>query len=822
MPLENHAWLPDYISGLEKLQRQLALSLGQLHELRKLVFSYMKHHHANGEFLRSLADSSLAIDSAFPRSRGQRQASGRSVNMAEPESDMSYCFRQVVERTAANLRLEQDLASEIDRAVLDKVTQFLKTNEPAIVAALLRLNGLFADYEESLEDLEKTKHDYTKLARLAEFAQDPDTCRLPAAGAPPVVQPTTPTKPNRVEHRTPHFEFPLHLGGAVFELPAQLQDTITFLMATVATTKRKIPVPGHRSEIFSSEELCAAFGKRKINRFVPTRSSSEKLGQALLDHKLICGTGFFAKRFTSEGSWLEWSDTALQLAGALPAQPPDDLRKPKNLEETWSNMAESTSKTLNGVFQSVRSSLNKPRYSQEVMAETEARYNDAYEEMLRAKHMLEMELLRFAQLSEHFEKQKIALIYDSLDTLQETLRKHAATKHEALDTFAEMFRTKLNTQENKALEYLTSTSKFHSGVYFPSMILNKQSMLKTAFQNVRLEINLYKDVPLQLKKELDLLSMSSVPLFLHGVISLMEKIPSDQLRVLWTEPLSYDKYWLAKSDMRIIAQSLPTNATEKDAIEAFLSKLQTTPDSRLVNFCKNWLLEISDSVIPSTVYDSLLSLYFKSADDGPVNPTKILGLIPRSNLSALLRILEHMCQVYKLDILENYGMSDEDAEQEPRVKQTTVENVARTLNEASAVASVPFTHLILRPSVVKHATGFTPNVPIYNRILTDLLLLTTRQQLFTTLVANEQKFKVRQQQQDKNLGIQKRDRATSRASDTLRESLLQAPRSPKPLKGDFELRPFRTGTSPRPLSQGLPVHRSTSERNSVDPVVYDD
>ncbi|OBA19467.1 hypothetical protein METBIDRAFT_73491 [Metschnikowia bicuspidata var. bicuspidata NRRL YB-4993] len=839
-------WSPDYISGIDRLSRHLLLSLGQLHELRKFVFNYMKYFHTNGEYLSNLAESSYPIDSSFRTSRGPRGgrvASGiRQASRSEDPLmyDMDYVFRQFVEKTRNDLLLHQRVASEIDRLVLEKITAFLKQHEPQIKIHVSDLADLFDEFRLSYEAVETIKREYTTIYRLGEFLlKQPEdqniSANLEAETDTPLPEPED-EDPSCASGDSLGTGFPLVItSDYLFTDTQSFTGFVAAVVKAVPITKRKIPLPGHRNEMFSSEQLCGIMTREKPRGFNPTRSNLEKLGQVLLDIKVLTGTGFFAKKFSSEGMWFEWSDMAIAMSrknsnSTLKETPL--ITSPK-LEDRWNSMAFSTTKKFNGVFKTMQNSLSMARFSEEDLENYEKKYNEAYVILQKQKHLLEMRILMASQYMEKFEKFKIELVYQSLTKLVQVLQTTNSQFATDLSKFCVMFVNKLNKPENYSLEFKKGLNTFGTGIYFPSLLAPDQpknrhvstSQLNTNFQNIKLNFNLFKDIPLQAKMY-DIqpefpLSLHSIPIFMFETIKSLDRFPPQKVRDAWSLPINYQQYWLMKdtliSEIQEFQEEISVvRSAELTLLLKAIRFLEDKDVSRLVNFLKNWLLEISDSIIPSTVHESLVATY-KITRDGDEASTqrlaetlKILSAMPRSNLSSLIHILEHIAETFELDLLERSGNSDIVMEAVPSISESTLNKLASKLNSFGAIGTIPFLHLIMRPSVVKNAGGYHPPLEQYNMLLGDLLALSTRRKLFQALVASEEQFIKRQEQQKQNLGIPKiqepRERSTSVNKQPIPQIGIRALISPNALNTEsFELRPFRTGATPRPSPSASPV-----------------
>lgn len=861
----NSYWSPDYRTSIEKLSQQLLLSLSQLHELRKLVFNHIKYHHANGEFLADFASRSFPTGSAFRAQTRSRVASGlrKSSRPTEPEVDMKYIFHQYVEKTSKELYSQQALASEIDSAVLEKITSFLKNYEPQINATLDRFEELFLEYGSAYDKIEELKESYDSHLSFAEFnshERDVDAEKeltsiesveendLVLDSNTLNVEKTRETlkiaeeKPEIHENYEFGLYFPLEIAGVLnFKTFGEYRDFLTALTESIEITKRKIPIPGHTNELFSSKQICDHFTTARPQGFNPTRSNLEKLGQSLINHKIILSTSFFAKKFTSEGMWFEWSHEVMQIVhGDRVTEETSStslsrvsLQTSKmRLDDTQkfvNDMAASTSKTFNGMFKSVKTSLLKPKFTEESLRQVELDYNEAYEELQKIKHLLDMEIFEKSQFFEKFEMLKIEVVYQSLTKLLEILYKHSLQSTTALHEFTLKFIEQYNSPDNYRGDYTNTVERFSTGIYFPSLIapdfLAREhasvSQLNTNFQNINLGFNLYKDVPLQLKvgesgmSNVDL-HVTSLPLFLLRLVKLIEI--KEETQGIWQEPIRHQDYWLMKSEITTAIQNFHPDETvnvhdhravETAILEHVISLLERKESPRVVNFVKNWLLEISDSVIPSTVYDSLIGVYTEKTDeDKKIESTiRILKTIPRSNLSSLVFMLAHISRVFKVS--EETDDADE---------------IAANLNKMEAIGVVPFLHLIFRPSVVKNAGGFKPPAKQYDAFLAALLKNETQEQLKAGLVESEQKF-LAKQEQTKQLNIAKTvaRQSTRLLSQEERPQVEVTPETPttptkiaplalkakSPAIGadNFSLRPFRTGTTPRPSPTSSPVHQ---------------
>lgn len=867
----NAYWSPDYRSGIELLSQQLLNSLDQLHELRKFIFNYMNYHHSNSGYMAKLAKESLTFDSSFRSERNERRiisGSLRTISELKPkEIDVRHVFQEFVDRTALELQMQLNLASEIESEVLGKITGFIKLHEPQIKTTLDRFDELLDDYDDSRQKMERTKRKYDELVRLGELEghdhrieHDPDESHGTLPG--------TPERPKHVyeseeegerEEGPPELDlaYPLLLGGGLkFESKDKLQSFLAKAIVTITTVKRKIPFPGYRNEIFSSDQLCNYLKTHRPHGFNPTRSSLEKLGQSLIDRKIILGSGLFSQKFKSEGMWFEWSQEAVNTAesrgyvsssSSTVTLPTSQAFSHLGLEEhsrKVNEVAGSTSKRFNMMFKNVKSSLMKPKYSEEAMNELEEEYNEAYEDVQKIKHLLDTEIFNKSQIFERFEMVRIEVVYQSLTKLLEVLYRHSSQATSSLHDFTSNFIENLNKPANYKRDLRGLLQRNSTGIYFPAIVLPHHgkehfdpSLLNISFQNIKFTFNLYKDIPLQVKNadvEKDtLLSTRSLPLLLKSLVEATFLAERSEMQELWLSPIDHQEYWLLKNEaIELIQKFEPTDdiniqdekAVEVAIVQKVVDHLTKSKTKRILNFLKNWLLETSDSVIPCTVYDSLLNSQ-KDSEHNIADVIKTLSSIPRSNLCSLLFILESISFIFELQTIDEYGLSDDISESKRR-EEDLIPQVEK-LNSMDRIGSVPFLHLIFRPSVVKNASGFKPPQMAYNILLRTLLDVNVREKLCIALITNEKNYLERTKRQEQNLGLSRRvvssDTTTTPdipriEKDTTHLSNVVSsptPRNPNQLSGDqFSLRPFRTGTTPRPSPISSPVHSKKATERS--------
>lgn len=870
MSFANSYWSSDYITGIESLKSQTTLSLKQLHELRQLVFKYMNYYHANGQHLDRMADdtaqsSYLLRSPGKPRElakrrivSGQKPAPLQPSSNEKPDLDVPVTLDVPLSMYTKDLRSESmtlmNLASNIDKQVLENINDFIKHHEPYIRSTIDRLDQLVSDYINEYPVVEKLKTDYNKCRRAKEFADQEK-----ASEAVPVVNEVEAEEVEDSESSTlndtvedegdTEFDFPLFIGPCKLKSQKELSAFLRDAISKVDTTKRGFPLPGQKPDIFSSEELCKFLIHRRPFKLNATRLNLERFGQGILDLKLITSTSLIgSKKFKSENMWFEWSDLAIFVSkyeplasgdstpvpgtpGSTPAPSekgtPNNKPKQRLLDEVKPHEA---GKRFNDMFKSMKLSILHTNYD-EKLVKLEQQYNEKYYDLQELKYLIDSEVLDRSQYLEKFERMKIALTYQSLTKLLEIIYHFSLESTTRIRDFASTLLSDVNQEQFYANDFKNLLERFSTGIYCPSILSPDQFQKKqysttqanNNFQNLKLGFNLYKDIPLQLQlSQTDngntLLSLSSLPFFIYQITKVVEHKDSklEILQEMWESAINHQKYWLLKEKIiRFINQQTfdhmtnsNENAIQQVIIENITNVLNEESTESVVNFLKNWLLEIGDSLIPCLVYDSWVQLY--KNDNNPTAPdiVKILSVIPRSNVSSLIYIMEHMAMVYQLNQIPSYGLYDEFPEELiSQDEESDLTELANKLNTMETIGAVPFLHLLFRPSPIKSAGGLKPPLKIYNAILKDLLNTKFRCAFFNHLVNSEKLVIEKKQQEKKTLGLQKKVNLPTSPSRPAINADIKSPKA-LPASETFSLRPFHTKVTPAPSPSASPRHLS--------------
>ncbi|KAL6454115.1 hypothetical protein SBY92_003574 [Candida maltosa Xu316] len=733
-----------------------------------------------------------------------------------------------------------NLTSIIDRDVLHDITKYLKFHEPKINQQFDRLDKIYSDYLKSYKSIEKLNSKHVDQLRIKEFSQSNANVEEEQEREQDqsIVDESYADEDSVNEDNEFDLDFPLQLGTVVVSGPEELQNIMTQLINKVPTIPRKIPLPGYKNEIFNSESLCKVLLKIPIRGLKPSRLNLEKFGQSLIDLKLITGNNFFNKKFKSEGMWFEWSDLASYFAAssvkdtssigtATSTSKSTTLTSPR-ASKFISDMTETTTR-FSALFNNVKSSILKTNYD-ELLEDIEKKYNEEMLNLQEYKYLLENGLFEISQYLETFEKIKIEMIYKSLSRLSEILVQFQKKQFEEMQAFSNEFVHKINRSTNYAHDFDKMLDSFSTGVYFSSLISPDTSSL-----NLKYQFDLYKDIPLQLQNNFNcdnesLLSIASIPYILYQAVKIIEERNDnvEDIRKLWLSPIEYQSQWRLKQDIiEIISNFTPDlkndlankNLIEQEFCNQVLNHLKSQKTTSVVIFLKNWLLEISDSIMPFVIFDSLMNLYDKDQVSN-ADLIKLLSSIPRSNLSSLVYFIEYIATIFDVGSIPNYEISDELPEESlmENIECSQIEKISEELNSMDQIGAIPLMHLILRPSTSKHSTGFKPPVDKYKRILSDLLKLEVRIELFKNLIDNELNYKNKKEAeklQVKRLPMpvtvveptnppngNGSTNTVSVATPTIK------PPPPRPESGEFTLRPFRTKPTPNPSPQTSPKRAS--------------
>ncbi|CAI5760576.1 unnamed protein product [Candida verbasci] len=852
--MNNSYWSPDYKSGINNLQSQSFKSLNQLHEIRKLIFNYVSYYYSNSEYLNSSSINLYQPNSQFKQ---QQQPISKPTDSI---ANLNTAYSLYINQLSTESELLSTLASIIDKKILSDLTSFIKYHEPKIINNFKVLNEIYDEYILTYSKIEKLKNEYMEQLRMKEFAQSPkkEVVNDPETDYSEVEE--SEDEKESEEKVNFDFKFPLKLGTHNVDSISELKLIISELIDKIPVVTRKIPLPGYKNEIFSSDSFCDVVSKLRIKGMSISRSNLEKFGQSLLDLKFIVSTNVFSKKFKSENMWFEWSNLAEYVAEFEETKTPEESNQEVSSPQfKFVNDIQETTSRFNNIFKTVKSSLLRSNHD-ENLQNLEHNYNKEVLKLQELKYKLDNQILEVTKYLDHFEVKKIEVVYFCLTSLSDILSRNNHNQAIISQNFAASFKSIYENKQNYKNEYSSTIDKFSTGVYFSNKDFPQFSS-KSVFQSLKFQFDMFVDFPLQLSNcqisDIQLLTQSSIPYFLFVMIKIIEKKEED-LRQGWLSPLNHQSNWRIKEKIYEIISNVKPETNEmtmiqKLCLDEVLGFLKSLNSFELVGFLKDWLLEISDSIIPFIVFDSLI----KEEHD----IVEKLASIPRSNLSSLLYLLEHIVKVFELENLDTYGVSDElptimdqdksieelntintqvksneeteeqiatefkdmsiEETQETNTKteeptmttpqnelkeeisarsksdkainksrDNSIEEISEQLNSMNQIGAIPFMHLIMRPSIQKNSTGFKPPLNSYIKILANLLTYETRSKLFNCVLNQESKYKTKKESEIK-FGLQVKKLPVPKINKE--EKVKETPKTPTQEKNVNLI-------SPRPLS----------------------
>ncbi|CAK9440145.1 uncharacterized protein LODBEIA_P42450 [Lodderomyces beijingensis] len=921
----NNFWTADFITGLNQLQSQSTTSISQLHEFRKLVFSLLKYYHSNSEYLTQTSTELNSPNGPF-----------RSNKSDAERLTLDLCFKSFIDQMGVEAIILMNLAADIDKHVLDDLTQYLKYHESKIRREFDRLETIYGDYLDLSEKISKTKKKYFEQVRLQEYAESSresghieanDSARMKeevkddekgdeeeweeeeeeeeenySSDGESYAGEEEENDPSIASQSGPDksFKFPLRVGPVVFEKVDELQKTLARLISKVPTSKRSITLPGYKADIFSSDSLCEILVKSPVSGLVPpSRSNLEKFGQALVDLKLITPTSIFSKKFKSEGVWFEWSDlasdiataktqlappaaTPARLSGITPTSTPSSENKflkrnkmASPAEKLKSDIAETTAR-FNSMFSSVKSSIMKTNHAELIRSLLE-QYNKQILELEDCVYYLERGLIDISQYLEKFENKKLEIIYDSSAKLSQILSRSFQQQSGEVTRYAKAV-IDFNTKANITSDFKKTLDSHKSGLYFPVSLPQKErEAIGNLPQDLKSQFDLFNDVQLQvlnshLTPEETSMAKSSVPVLLDSMLLELKSRDLARVKSSWLQPLDFQMQWRLKQELtQLIGSNIQdtsdTNAhiSESPLMYVVVENLRAKEPEEIVAFLKCWLLEMRDSTIPFLNYETITAAYSGASEQKDRSSELVMHLstVPRSNLASLICIIEHICLAFGLASLENHVEEEEKEEAAAAAAEddNKLASISKELNSMEAIGAVPFMHLLMRPSTTKHATGFKPPLETYEAVLIDLLSTRIRRELLNILVKRELEIKEKKEHEKKAaLSSRKkishqevprtadnsvlyddvselyadpdspspqkmahRHTANANASTSMNQNVdIKAPRH---LSADaFELRPFKTRSTPLPSPQSSPkplkestfdIHKATTPSSAA-------
>jgi hypothetical protein len=671
-------WSSDYISGIKSLVQSLD---DRVVETQAALEAFKEH----AELLDTQGHKLTGINRS--KKFAQRENSRRLEKFREKSTPLTL----------------EDFNSQQFDYIKRTIEDVLHLSAEIKSDLILRLSDFIEDYNDfiksSKNSLQFQYNQYMKVTQSVNSLEKKLVARMGAVENVQSIDQVTPTssQPPQETQEDDTFQFPLKIGSSSLQTVQNLGDLLHSLMNEVRMRRRMIPIPGVNNEYFSSEDFVSWVKENLSNE--DTRIKIEKFGQDMIELGLILNWNKLGSQaFLSDSGYYEFTDLARFTAKFDPDSEEHTNESAPEIVTSgmWTNWKSpfATSRNPEALKKEVQE-LNQA-YIHEVMSANEERTK------------LEKLIYDVSSKAQVFESNRLELLF----SLNKLFLDKLVKEHECRLDSLKQLQSQVFTETSLQFELLQTMITSNGGWYWPNngvRYVNHDTTKKC------LEL-LATDLVNQVMDSKDMNDRTrSVPVFVKIFLKSLSDV--DAIKDLWCQPFDIGS---ANETKNIVFKNL-ISIDDGDLVSSSVHLVdwlfQNEQKQRIVNFFKLWLLELPDSVVPFTCYESLMKHYHGKEEQQKI--VTILGSMPRQNLATLLLLMDHICSVISID-------------------------------ELLRMESFPFYHLILRPSP-KTTHANIDDMLTLTCFIEDLYSADFREALYARLVKSEQYYKERENRHNQQL-----------------------------------------------------------------------
>lgn len=777
-------WSNDYISGINSLLESLEKGQDQSQASLDYFLKYEEIIELKSNKLAAISSSQQKYMDLHPA----LQLSKKETNfITEYFLGDDLKLTSINDLVLAQLSLtkeqsfdQHEAISKIENDVIIPLKDFIQDYKDFQNQAKRDLNSVYKDYKKSVQQTNSLKSKYENKSRLMEditITPESEPPLLPEKNNVKELPETPIEDPPMLERQItdipedPSFEFPLSLGVVQVSTVDELSEILATMIEEIPIKRRMIPIPGMNNEYFKSEDF--SLWVRSVFSKEDTTSKIEKFGQDLINLGLISNWNKLTQNvFVSEsGYYYEFTDLARYTSKFDEEKEKQEQQRELDAVLSSSNVPTLTT-TSSNVWNGIKNKFSTPKdigAFKEQLDQIRSAYFQSLNESIDLSFNLESKISLVTKKSESFQKNRISLIHKLHKLFNERL---IESEKKYLNQIESLQKSILNyDDQNVDLELLKLIPRNESGWYWP---VSEIKFIDYSNRSSAIELFNTDVVNLDIDETNEDLKTKSIPLFLYRILSNLN------------DEFDISEYWILEID-HSIAQKIKKDILNQifllaNSNEPSSSKIKTIVDylfkryesKDIITFLKYWLLELPDSLLPFTVYDSLIHSY--DTNESIESKLHIIESIPRQNLASLLYLLNHLQKIFKSPV-----------------------------EKLSINPGVPFIHLLIRPSVTKYTYLDTIDSFSLQKLLVDLFNKDVQDILHEKLESLEKYHLEKMKRAEISINEYK--------SHKRQESEISSTPKSKPVLTTDGLKPFKTQT---PLGTPITSPRSRSSSGTFN------
>ena len=712
-------WSPDYLSGISVLFDKLEQGVAENTQVINFITARISLESA---YASNLQTSTIETATSRTAAGGFNRDEGASLKQG---------FESFLEESKNQAVQHAHIAANLERLVRGPFSQYAAAHKTRISTARWTLVNITKEYQKGMAKVAKAQQTYFSKARQLEDFTDPTITSRIATPSSPLRH--TLTASEQVAESKPQS---IELAGIQYS-PEKLATLLSSMVYSVPQETMRLAILGSYDHVSVGEDI-VLWVRQYIN--LKSLGEAEKFGQGLIDNGFLRLVGSVGSRFSgSTNSKYQWLPKALNFSAESANEPKHSITGATTPPVKGHRSSPSMSKLIRvgGYISGFlphgdeaaqeqdpsivlgggrESHINK---LQREIADTDQQYKDLVYALDTQRCTMEQaisETLTFMQQCER----------DRVKAVKTVLRDFASSISKTVETLSESVSRMALHQEFvdplKDLDYLIE--RYKTGNYAPKPVVYDNFFNSTKIQSFGVDIKHSAEIvescieyltsPQTLSNEDDKDETLRV-----NEDDLSKKDDSDQhsessdssdktavASPSPTELVLDAKYkGLSENSKTILASLWASQQSPLPEIQALRSKINTGQDfdafevfsgvplQVVISTLKEFLLELPDSIVTSTVYDIIKTTYAKNngltATDGETESKakttsqrveRLVGLIahlPRVNLRCLQTLLVHFAEICGLP--ESEQTAKEDNEEDNSDVPSEVQELAKRI-----------------------------------------------------------------------------------------------------------------------------------------------
>lgn len=689
----NSFWSPDYLTGLGVLFDKLDQGVAENAQVVSFITARINLESAYASHLQTAA---LDNDSSKTATQGFNRDEGASLKQG---------FQAFLDESRNQGVQHAHIAANLERLVRGPFAQYAAAHKKRIQSARISITTLAKDYQKAVTNVTKTQQSYFSKARQLEDTSDPslghhsnrasplrqsltltEKITTEEAQKPQLSTSTAPAQPE-----LPPSEPTIDLAGISYT-PAKLVLLLTNLLNSVPQETLKIPIIGSYEHVSEGEDIVLW-----LRKFLGLKSlgEAEKFGQALVEYGFIRLVGAVGSRFSgSTNSKYQWQAKAINFSPESMAHDLEQQASKPNAEEKgfvkghraassiskfnrvsgyFSGLLPAGTPTADGEEDTEEAATGRESQMLKLkreIAEVDQQYKEMVDSLDQQRCKLELAIEENLTFMQQCERDRIKAVKTVLKDFGTSVGKTIEGMNDSvsrmhiheelidptkdLDYLIERYKTGNFSPKPVVYDNFFNSSKVqtfgvdfkHSTFFIPSCIEYLTSSTALGEDDKSADNTLRGDEDTRSEKSDNSDASDRTAVFssadtelsfnqkFHGLSDNAKEI----LAQLWAAPQS------PMSEIQGLRCELNTGK-HFDPFEVFSS----VPLQVVISTLKEFLLELPDSIVSSTVYDIIKTTYATTqASETLSRVDRLVGLLthmPRENLAVLHSLLVHIAEI---------------------------------------------------------------------------------------------------------------------------------------------------------------------------------